>query len=215
MPNKKISQFTQINNPNGYDVVLGFASGETVIYSVSGLSESSAQELTITGVTFNNNNLILNNNTGGTISTIINNFTGISVNGSVSATTFLGLNTTTGGTYSNGVITLVGSGNLSPITGLTFSGFDTKITGATFSNDTLTLTNNTGETVTTTINRFNSLSANTISGVTFYGKGSNLTGISGTTHIFSRMVLTDSSATTWNYAITPYAEWTIGGNNTL
>jgi len=89
---------------------------------------------------------------------IFHTFTGsstsnISTSGSISATTYLNL----------------------PI--------DVTVTGATYSNNTFTYTNNTGGTFNVLFNTLTgltvngSISATTISGGTFYGNGSNLTGI--------------------------------------
>ena len=96
----------------------------------------------VTGGTFNNNNLILTNNTGGTISVLINNLSGLTINGNLN---------TTGSTFSNyfsggtGTFTTI-YGNGVNITGLPY------VTGGTFNANTrvITFTNSTGGTFTVT-----------------------------------------------------------------
>jgi hypothetical protein len=88
--------------------------------------------------------------------------------------------TVTGGTYDSGT----GTGTFTNNTGGTFTvtGFlvgytDTKVTGFTYDNiNTFTIYDNSGTTFNASIT---TLSATTISGGTFYGDGSNLTGVGG------------------------------------
>lgn len=132
-----------------------------------------------------------------------NTFTGLTVNGNlnattISATTYLNLPPST---FSGGTITgpTIFTGGLSATTfsATTYLGLpiDVYITGGTFSSGTATFTNNTGGTfditgfgtgsgtaftggtVTGATNFTNGLTANTISATTYYGDGSNLTGI--------------------------------------
>ena len=112
----------------------------------------------VTGVTFNNNQLIIGRNDGVNLNTFINNFTGLTVAGNfisnsisantISATTFYGdgSNLTglvtqdvyvTGGTYSNGIIIFTNNtGNTFSVSGLTLSftgGTVAGLTATTFS----------------------------------------------------------------------------------
>ncbi len=140
----------------------------------------------------------------------------------------LTINAVTGGTYNNGIITLSGSGTLTSISGLptTFSSVYT--TGFTYNNNIFTLTNNTGGTLSATINTVTGLTVNgilsaaTISATTYYGNGQFLTGIA-TTNTFTTAstynaatgILSDIrndgityTAGTWNYL----SAATINGN---
>ena len=120
----------------------------------------------------------------------------LNVLGSVSATTYYGdgSNLTgindyyvTGGTYSSGILTLNRQNGSVTVTGLLSA--DTFVTGFTFSSNTLTILQNQGQPPLTasiaTIDISNIFSAVTfnigttgsISATTFYGDGSNLTGI--------------------------------------
>ena len=96
----------------------------------------------------------------------------IGTSGSISATTFNG-NTFNGGTF-NG--TFVGDG--SGLTGITDN--DTFVTGFTYNDaNTFTITDNDGGTFSTTVNQMSGLTINgTLSATTYFGDGSNLTGIS-------------------------------------
>jgi hypothetical protein len=82
------------------------------------------------------------------------------------------------GTFSGGTITLSSnSGNTITISGI--SNTDIYVTGTTFENNVLTLFRNDGISFSVNINNFSGLTVNgSISGTTFYGDGSNLTGIS-------------------------------------
>jgi hypothetical protein len=91
-------------------------------------------------------------------------------------------------------------------TGSTTGGGGVEITGVTFNNNILTLLNSTGGTLTTLIDNFSGLtvnggiSGNTISATTFYGDGSQLTGIAseftGGTVTGATIFTGDLSATT-------------------
>ena len=134
-------------------------------------------DIYVTGATYNNGTAIFTNNTGGTfnISGLYTGATDVFV---------------TGGTYSNGDILFTNNtGGTFNVSGL-YTGYtapiDVYVTGATYNNNnTFTFTNNTGDTFNVnfevvsglTVNGI--LSATTISATTFYGDGSNLTGISG------------------------------------
>jgi hypothetical protein len=177
-----------LSTDNGSDLIVnGFYTGSTdvfttgasynngIIYFDTNITQSAytvnISSLTgdsntfITGVTYNNltNTLVLTDNTNNNFSAYINEFSGLTINGSLSATT------------------LYGDG--SNLTGISTQ--DTYVTGFTYdNNNTLTISQNTGSTLNVTITNMSgltingSLSATTISGDTFYGDGSNLTGIS-------------------------------------
>jgi hypothetical protein len=150
----------------------------------------------ISGATFTNNNLILTNNTGGTITVLINDFSGLTVNGnfivtgntsisnitggtaifdSISATTYQNLPIdvfVTGGTYSNGTAIFTNNtGGTFNISGLYTGATDVFVTGGTFNNttDSLILTNNTGGTFTVT-----GLTDYYVTGGTFTSSNKNL-----------------------------------------
>jgi hypothetical protein len=123
-------------------------SGATLYGDGSNLTGIVAIASKITGITFTNNNLVLSNNTGGTVSTLINNFSGLTVNGVISA------NVISASTISG--TTLYGSG--SNLTGIVAN--TNIITGITFTNNNLTIRNNTGGTITTLINNFSGLTVN-------------------------------------------------------
>jgi len=117
----------------------------------------------------------------------------IEANSAFSATTFYGdgSNLTgistqdifvTGGTYNTntGVATFTNNtGGTFSLTGFYTGATDVYVTGVTFSNNLLTLQRNDGVSFYATINDFVSLNVNgPLSATTFYGDGSNLTGIS-------------------------------------
>ena len=117
----------------------------------------------------------------------------IQTNSAFSATTFYGdgSNLTgistqdtfvTGGTYNNitGVATFTNNtGGTFSITGFYTGSTDVYITGITFTNNLLTLYRNDGVSFGATINDFTSINVNgPVSATTYYGDGSNLTGIS-------------------------------------
>ena len=88
----------------------------------------------------------------------------------------------TGGTYSEnlGVATFTNNtGGTFNVTGFYTGSTDIYVTAVTFTNNLLTLYRNDGVTLGATINNFTSLNVNgSVSATTFYGDGSNLTGIS-------------------------------------
>lgn len=176
-------------------------SGGTIFGNGAGLTNLPIAS--VTGVTFTNNTITIRNSTGGTSSALVNNLTGLTVNGSISATTISGTTY-----YGNG-------SNLTHVVGA-------KITSATFSNNILTLTNNTGGTTTTLINNFSGITVSgAISGSTYYGDGSHLTGITATTssdEIFNTQsgtsyTLTISDVNNNNNNVT--IEMTSGTGNTI
>ena len=137
-----------------------------------------------TGATFNNNILSLSDNSGTTINTLINNLSGLTINGNllVTGTTNISGNTTFGSNIISGGTNLL---NIFK----SINSLDIYTTGVTFNNNNiLTTTNNTGGTINTLINNLsgltvngslssNIISATTISATTYYGNGSNITGI--------------------------------------
>ena len=150
---------SKITNPSGA------TEGKVLKYSGGsiGWGTVSAFDTYITGTTFNNNKLVLQDNNGGTFSTYINSFTGLTVNGIISGTTYYGDGShltgvisvdvnVTGGTYnsSTGIATFRnnqgGTFNVSGfLTGYTDT--NTFITGGTYSNGTTTLRDNNGGSV--------------------------------------------------------------------
>jgi hypothetical protein len=146
------------NNTGGTFNVSGFYTGATDVF--------------VTGATYNNDNQItFINNTGGTFSVLFDALTGLTVNGN------LNTNTISATTYQN-----------LPVI------FDRFITGFTYDNNTFTIIDNSGVTYNTTINSVTGLTVNgdlnitgttssnlfsgvTFSGGTYYGDGSNLSGI--------------------------------------
>jgi len=171
----------------------------------------------VTGGTYSNGTVIFTNNTGGTfnVSGFTTPFTGGIVTG-LTATTI------SGGTYYGNAsgVTLTTSqittalgytpyNSTNPngyITGYT----DTYVTGLTYSSNTLTLLQNNGQqNISVNINNFTGLtingilSATTISGGTFYGNGSNLTGIrdtyvTGGTYSAGTATFTNNTGGTFN-----------------
>jgi len=146
------------------------------------------------------NKIVYYKNTSGVVIGAYDTFTGGTVNGlsatTFSASTYLGLPLdvyVTGGTYSNGTIVFTNnSGSTFDVTGLTDN--DIYVTGFTYQDNTFTISDSSGSTFNATIDTVTGLtvngilSASTISGGTFYGDGSNLTGLSsglnvGTTQI--------------------------------
>ena len=134
--------FNRIDALSAYTMDLSFLSGDTYV----------------TGVTFNNNQLLIVRNDGINLSTFINSFTGLTINGdlitnTLSASTYYNLPTDvyiTGGTYSNGgAIFTNNTGGTFNITGFytgETSDIDVYVTGGTYSNGSATFTNNTGGT---------------------------------------------------------------------
>jgi hypothetical protein len=124
------------------------------------------------------------NFTGGTVTgaTIFTN--GLTAN-TISATTYENLPLdvfVTGGTFSGGdIIFTNNTGGTFNVSGI--SSFDTFVTGFTYSNNTFTISQNSGSSLSTTINSVTGLTvggtinSTTFSGGTYFGDGSNLTGI--------------------------------------
>jgi hypothetical protein len=220
--NVKILGNVRLNTTSGNTYIGTLATGLTppttsgatkmLIVDANGLISSSAiiSGNTIIGSSFNNSTLRLTNNTGGTVSTLINNFSGITTTGTVTAA-IVSATTISGGTiYGDG-------SNLTNIVGA-------KITGGTFTNNNLVLTNNTGGTISTYLNSFSGLtingilSATTISGVTIYGNGSNLTGIqdndryyTGSTFTNNNLTLLDNSGSSLTTLINNFSGLTVNG----
>ena len=159
-------------------------------------------DIRVTGGTYSNGNITFTNNTGGTFSvsglSTTTQFTGGTISGStnftnglsantISATTYQNLPTdirVTGGTYSNGTATFTNNtGGTFNVLGFFTGSTDVFVTGATYSNNTFTYTNNTGGTFNVLFNTLTGLTVNgvlnsdTFSGGTYFGDGSNLTGI--------------------------------------
>ena len=159
----------------------------------------------------------------------------ISTNASFSATTFYGdgSNLTgistqdtfvTGGTYNtnSGVATFTNNtGGTFNVTGFYTGATDIYVTAVTFSNNSLTLYRNDGVTLGATINNFVSLNVNgPVSATTFYGDGSNLTGIStqdtvvtGGTYSNGTAVFTNNTGGTFSVTglTTPFTGGTVNG----
>jgi hypothetical protein len=145
----------------------------------------------ITGVTFSNNVLTLTDNSGNSFNTLIDDFSGLTVNGNISGTTYYGdgsqltgINNfyVTGGTINpNNILSLDRNDTLSAITidlNQLIDDTNTFITGTSFNNNNLALTDNNGNVYNTSIDNFSGLTVNgPISATTYYGDGSNLSGI--------------------------------------
>ena len=170
-------------NKNTETLTLTNVSGGTI--SISGFSD-----VFVTGVTYNNNTFTFTNNTGGTFSSTFNLVSGLTSSGTIqsnviSATTYQNLPKdifVTGGTFSGGSIVFTNnSGGTFNVSGI--SSFDTFVTGFTYSNNTFTISQNSGSSLSTTINSVTGLTvggtinSTTFSGGTYFGDGSNLTGI--------------------------------------
>ncbi len=168
--------------PNSQLIITGFTdyytTGTTLIGSTVYFNRNdqmSAYSFTIdaidknvTGMTFNDNQLIITRNDDVKIGSFINTFTGLTINGTldvsnihastISATTYLNLPIdvrVTGGTYnsSTGITTLTNNtGGTFSINGFFTGSTDVFVTGGTFNNatDIITFTNNTGGTFTVT-----------------------------------------------------------------
>lgn len=178
------SVFTnQINSCSGNtSIILGTDSVEfnspisaTTYYGDgSNLSGISTQDTYVTGFTYLNNDLTIKQPLQPDLVVNIDVMTGLTVNGSISATTY----------YGDG----------SSLSGI--SSQDTYITGSTFSSNTLTLTNNTGGTINTTINNFDSLIVNgTISATTYQNLPTDIY-ITGSTFSSNTLTLTNSTGGT-------------------
>ena len=142
MANKTINQFNTKQNPDGNELILLMSNGVTMNMKLSTIKSFCASGITgteITGGTYSNGTLVLNNSTGGTI-----HITGFTTGNTSSTDIYV-----TGGTYNSGTATFTNN------TGGTFnvSGFSTGnvstdiyVTGGTYVSGTLYLTNNTGGT---------------------------------------------------------------------
>jgi len=144
----------------------------------------------------------------------------IQANSAFSATTFYGdgSNLTgistqdtfvTGGTYdqNSGVATFTNNtGGTFSVTGFYTGATDVFVTAVTFTNNLLTLYRNDGATFGTTIDNFTSLNVNgPVSATTFYGDGSNLSGVSkqdifvtGGTYSGGEAIFTNNTGGTFN-----------------
>ena len=146
---------------NGY-ITAPVISGGTFYGDGSHLTGLSTQDTFVTGGTYSNGIATFTNNTGGTF-----NVSGFYTGYTVPTDVFV-----TGGTFDSisEVATFINN------TGGTFSvtGFvNTYTTGVTFNTNVLTIHRNDGVDLTTNIDSFGSITA-----TTYYGDGSNLTGIS-------------------------------------
>lgn len=144
---------TFTNNTGGTFNVTGFYTGNTDNYITGGTFDKNTETLTLTDIT------------GGTIS--ISGFSDVFV---------------TGGTFSGGSIVFTNnSGGTFNVSGI--SSFDTFVTGFSYSDNTFTISQNSGTTFSATIDSVTGLTVNgtlnstTFSGGTYFGDGSNLTGI--------------------------------------
>ena len=127
----------------------------------------------ITGVTYDNNNVLtFTNNNGQSLSVLFNIFSGLTVNGlissdTISATTYQNLPTSldvfvTGGTYTNGTAVFTNNtGGTFNVSGFVTGFTDTFVTGSTYNNSNVfTFTNNTGGTFSILINQMSGLTIN-------------------------------------------------------
>jgi hypothetical protein len=169
----------------------------------SNLTGISTQDTRIAEFTYSDNTFTITDSTGGTFNALFNAVTGLTVNGNLSVTGDTLLQSLTANTlFASAYYNL-------PL--------DIRTTGVTYDNNTFTYTNNTGETYSVlfdtvtglTVNGI--LSATTISGETFYGDGSNLTGIStqdtfvtGGTYVDSTGVATFTNNTGGTFSVTGF-----------
>jgi len=144
---------TFTNNTGGTFNVTGFYTGNTDNYITGGTFDKNTETLTLTDVT------------GGTIS--ISGFSDVFV---------------TGGTFLGGSIVFTNnSGGTFNVSGI--SSFDTFVTGFSYSDNTFIISQNSGTTFSATIDSVTGLTVNgtlnstIFSGGTYFGDGSNLTGI--------------------------------------
>jgi len=146
-----------------------FTNGLTVNNSL--LLSGASNPLTIKGLLSSNDTTLISIDNNGIIHTLPTS--------AITGTTSIS-NAATGGTYSNGTISLSGTGTLGTITGFT----DFYVTGFTLSNSDLILKQNISDSYSAfTVNLpFLPLTGGTLTGSltapTYYGDGSNLTGIS-------------------------------------
>jgi len=177
-------------------------------YTVN-LSSLVVNDKYVTGVTFTDNQLIIARNDGVNLNTFINTFTGLTVNGILNVDR-LNANVISATTIS--ATTFYGDG--SHLTGLVTQ--DTRVTGFTYTPNTFTIYDTTGGTYSASFNEVSgltisgqlisdSISANTISATTFYGDGSNLTGlvtqdtyVTGGTYSNGTAIFTNNTGGTFN-----------------
>jgi hypothetical protein len=175
----------------------------------------------------------LNNITGGTFNSNTDTLTLFKQNNSTVVVTGFTDYYTTGATLIGSTVYFNRNDLLSAYT-LSLSAFssgDIYTTGVTFNNNQLVITRNDGVSLNTFINNFtgltvnglltaNSISANTISATTFYGDGSNLTGISthdtfvtGGTYSDGTAIFTNNTGGTFSVGgfATPFTGGTVNG----
>ena len=182
------------------------------------LNSFSTTDTFSTGLTFSDNQIIIARNDGVNLSTFVNTFTGLTINGTLGVTNILA-NTISGNTIS--ATTFYGDG--SNLTGISTQ--DTRIAEFTYSDNTFTITDSTGGTFNALFNAVTGLtvngilSATTISGETFYGDGSKLTGIStqdtsisGFSYSDNSFTITDSTGGTFSALFDTVTGLTVNGN---
>jgi fibronectin-binding autotransporter adhesin len=193
------------NNTGGTFSVTGFYTGATDVF--------------VTGGTYSNGTAEFKNNTGGTFN--VSGFTTPFSGGTVSGETLF-ITGITAATVS--ASTFYGDG--SNLTGISTQ--DTFVTGATYSNNTFTFRNNTGGTFTTSFNSVTGLtvngilSATTISATTFFGNGSNLTGVAkqdtfvtGATYSNNTFTFRNNTGGTFTTSFNSVTGLTVNGNITI
>ncbi len=142
------------------------------------LSTLDVNDTFITGVTFNNNNLVLTNNSGGTITTLIDNFSGLTVNGDLTVTGTTNLND------------LISSGNtiLNNLSANTISSSTITTSGLTVSGDTI----------------LNNLSASTIFSTDIITSGLTVNGILSASTISTTGLTVDGTISATTISATTY-----------
>ena len=217
---------TGITNSNN-NIIITRNDGQTLSTNIS----------TLTGLTVNGDFLVTgNSNLSGTTSFGSNIISG----GTNLSNIFKSINSldvyTTGVTLNNNILYFDRNDVLSAYTVnlSTFSSNDVYVTGGTFNNNNLLLRNNTGGTFNILINNFsgltvngslssNIISATTISATTYYGNGSNLTGIAtqdtritGFTYNNSNLLtITNSTGGTLSTLVNTFSGATFNGNITV
>lgn len=165
-----ISATTYLNLPKDIFVTGGTFTGGSIVFTnnsggtfnVSGISSF---DTFVTGFSYSNNTLTITQNSGSSLNTTINNFSGLTINGNLNVT---------GSTYSD---------SISATTYLNLP-TDIYVTAYTYNNNTFTLERSSGQpNLSASINDVTGLTSNgtinstIFSGGTYYGDGSNLTGI--------------------------------------
>jgi hypothetical protein len=180
-----IATISQLNGGPTLSIAINTMTGLTVNGSLSAttfygdgshLSGISTTDTYTTGFTYSNNIATINENNGGpALSIVINTMTGLTVNGSLSATTFYG-----DGSHLSGI-----------------SSVNTYATAFTYSNNIATISqNNGGPILNIAINTMTGLTVNgSLSATTFYGNGSNLSGVSTTDTYTTGFTYTPASNT--------------------